>query len=634
MKLIYLYIHDSGVFKNVNINLGSKLIFKYDAQTRDLEFEQNNFFIADFFDVVESKNGHAKISSVSAIVGENGAGKTTILEFIKNSLARGAGGFTANAIVAFEDSQTGEVIVHSSNDLPISKKSLERLKSAGIRHTQTIKKVRPHHPKLTEKTTHYKIIPEDQEIDYVFFSNIFDKKIEQELSGLHNISTNFLLRQDTYSRMDQHLLPPNQFIEEHRFREISRELSFISAFKGDYQKYLPFELPTQLLISITPHVLRDTSNRDIPDYWSSLQKYRDKVLRSKSHLISDVFQLDIRIATLLTFFYESYEYFDSRPYDSINQKPFDSFIQQDFKETFTRYLDYLLDLTQNYPSLHNQLLAIKQFHAVLQNLDQNTNIIFDSSLTGFDISKDEDRDQFFKLYDAYKNTYKSNPYLNFDWRDLSTGEKAMLNIYSRFYYLSDAESSKRDHDLVLKKNVIILLDEFEAYLHPTWQKEILFNLINVLPVILKSGDNARRNIQIILATNAPLLISDIPVSHIIFLKRERVIGQRITIVTDSLNEQHQTFAANIHTLLSDSFFMTNGLMGSLATKKINEVINNLRKGAEINRSRAEEIRKIIQQIGEPILKHKLTQMYNDRFNMDIHNRLDAIEKHLDIGNDG
>ena len=73
----------------------------------------------------------------------------------------------------------------------------------------------------------------------------------------------------------------------------------------------------------------------------------------------------------------------------------------------------------------------------------------------------------------------------------------------------------------------------------------------------------------------------------------------------------QTFGANIHSLLSDSFFMENGLMGEFAKNKINEIKEFYEKVIEEkktdeniefynkNKTKFEQIQSII---GEPFLK--------------------------------
>lgn len=108
-----------------------------------------------------------------------------------------------------------------------------------------------------------------------------------------------------------------------------------------------------------------------------------------------------------------------------------------------------------------------------------------------------------------------------------------------------------------KTNLTILIDESELHLHPDWQKKFIRLLCNLL-----SHKEYKR--KIIITSHSPFLISDLPKQNIIFLKKGKQVQG---------TEKKQTFGANIHTLLSDSFFMEDGLMGEFAKGKINEIIN-------------------------------------------------------------
>src|SRR5690606_7289774 len=79
-----------------------------------------------------------------------------------------------------------------------------------------------------------------------------------------------------------------------------------------------------------------------------------------------------------------------------------------------------------------------------------------------------------------------------------------------------------------------------------------------------------------------------------------------------------TFAANISDMLSDSFFISDGLIGDFAKKKINNLIIHLnellekkndQQNIEPNIGNTEEYKKIIHIIDEPIIKSKLMEMY-------------------------
>jgi protein associated with RNAse G/E len=124
------------------------------------------------------------------------------------------------------------------------------------------------------------------------------------------------------------------------------------------------------------------------------------------------------------------------------------------------------------------------------------------------------------------------------------------------------------------------------------------------------------------------LISDLPRENIIFLED----GKKV----DALSDKKQTFGANIHTLLSDSFFMNDGLMGEFAKERINKIISYLREegyGQEMNFSEPwlrdkETLKRIIETIGEPFLRKKVMELYYEKYpkEMDREQRRRELEQ--------
>lgn len=94
----------------------------------------------------------------------------------------------------------------------------------------------------------------------------------------------------------------------------------------------------------------------------------------------------------------------------------------------------------------------------------------------------------------------------------------------------------------------------------------------------------------------------------------------ITLDETALNKK-DTFAANIYTLFSDSFFLNQGLIGEFAKNKINEVIDTLQymNDRQLDLRQQEKIKSIIEIIGEPIIKRKLLEMYYDEKRQDSEN---------------
>ena len=138
------------------------------------------------------------------------------------------------------------------------------------------------------------------------------------------------------------------------------------------------------------------------------------------------------------------------------------------------------------------------------------------------------------------------------FNSLSHGEQMIFGQLLNIYFFS-----------ISRDNLIFLFDEPELALHPNWQKQYLHEVITLC-------QKMKKEYQFIFTTHSPFLLSDIPKQNIIFLDTDKKGNCK---VVDGLKEKKQTFGANIHTLLSDSFFMEDGLMGEFAKSKINEIID-------------------------------------------------------------
>ncbi len=196
------------------------------------------------------------------------------------------------------------------------------------------------------------------------------------------------------------------------------------------------------------------------------------------------------------------------------------------------------------------------------------------------------------------------------FHSLSSGEKQIFSlIINILYQVKNIISESR------YSTINLFLDETEFGLHPNWQKKYVNLLLNAL----KQFDIT---IHLIFATHSPFLLSDIPKTNIVFLDEynnsdhEVINGYQKSSnckVVDGLNNKKNTFAANIHTLLRDSFFMDSGLMGEFAKDKIEKVIRYLRPPYDttINDLSMEDIEKIISFIGEPIIKQKIEKLLDN-----------------------
>ena len=74
MHIVYIWIEQCGCFRNNEFNFTSKYDFHYDNRNGKLDFkDQSKDYVENFF---------GNQIELTAIVGENGVGKTTLMEFI------------------------------------------------------------------------------------------------------------------------------------------------------------------------------------------------------------------------------------------------------------------------------------------------------------------------------------------------------------------------------------------------------------------------------------------------------------------------------------------------------------------------------------------------------------------------
>ena len=193
---------------------------------------------------------------------------------------------------------------------------------------------------------------------------------------------------------------------------------------------------------------------------------------------------------------------------------------------------------------------------------------------------------------------------------LSFGEIQLLKIFVNIQkYINHFKNRK----------LILLLDELELGLHPSWQKKLIYFLT-------KFSIPEEKKVHFILNTHSPFLISDLPRENIIFLDKDENGNCK---ESDGLNEKNKTFGANIHTLLSDSFFMEDGLIGEFAKNKIQEVIDFLNE-KESPIKDAESAKNIIDIIGEPFLQMQLRKIYNTKFSnkVEIDKQIEELKREL------
>ena len=180
---------------------------------------------------------------------------------------------------------------------------------------------------------------------------------------------------------------------------------------------------------------------------------------------------------------------------------------------------------------------------------------------------------------------------------MSTGEGNLIEIFSRLYtYLSIHEENSGD--------IILLVDELETGMHLEWSRRLIKILINNLSEILDIEGKGRK-IQLSFTTHSPYMLSDIKPGNVIMLEKNQETGYSEGKVLQN------TFAKNIQEIMKEN--LIDNIYGDFALAKINSMIEIL-NGGEEQEENEEELLKEIHLISEPILRNKLLEMYDKKYN--------------------
>ncbi|MDK2062068.1 AAA family ATPase [Aliarcobacter butzleri] len=212
--------------------------------------------------------------------------------------------------------------------------------------------------------------------------------------------------------------------------------------------------------------------------------------------------------------------------------------------------------------------------------------------------------------------------------ELSFGEQQLIFIlnqlfalrYEKFKDIEEVEAQEIDVEKDIN-NFIVLLDEIDIGFHPDWQKRAIQYVCDFLKLI------PEKKFHLVFTTHSPFLLSDLPKENVIFLQKDEDRNCKNVSKETSI----ETFGANIHTLLSNGFFMNDGLMGEFAKNKINQVYNFIiQKDTNFIKTK-KEAQNIINLIGEPLIKKQLQKLFDETFdksNLTLDDEIELLEKKL------
>lgn len=206
---------------------------------------------------------------------------------------------------------------------------------------------------------------------------------------------------------------------------------------------------------------------------------------------------------------------------------------------------------------------------------------------------------------------KENENSSSEMSTLSSGEQHLVHTtQSVLYHILNVNSVHHSSSEKNKYHYInIIFDEIELYFHPEYQRRFIFELLEKLKKIEKNIENIK-GINIVFCTHSPFILSDIPSENTLRLENGNIMAEQ---------NPNNSFAANIHDLLADEFFLSKkGFMGEFAKDRIQSLIKFLDENKKKNKEWNEEWKEkntlpFIKMIGEPMLRETLEDLYSEEY---------------------
>ena len=252
---------------------------------------------------------------------------------------------------------------------------------------------------------------------------------------------------------------------------------------------------------------------------------------------------------------------------------------------FELYADMGKEIKANFESLSDVRSHIEHEIGINNNIDKDyySNALreigellklfrtnYDKKLGGLEFNRLDDEIGYNKFLEYISQCFNNIRsfilrYMVSEQPKLSSGQRALLNMASWLNLLPEFSRITGNNIEKLNDNIILMIDEIDLHLHPEWQRIIIAELLDEIKLQFKRP----KKVQIILSTHSPLCLSDIPRENTIYLYNDES-GYHVK----RRDEVPQTFGREIYDLFKDSFFLKN-TMGQFATAEINSILSKL-----------------------------------------------------------
>lgn len=584
--IVYIHINNDKILPNLGLSFDPQFEVQAEMQPlRDYEPHRTYFSLnitkTKYF--VESLYGD-HISSLTAIVGNNGSGKTSALRFLLKAVVDGLDREISGFVIT--EGENHSLFVYHSDDVRVEIDALE----IPVQY-------RTGWPKIDTFLYggHVNILTGAEDI------------MTMEWGGMINATEGYLLTADLmhYGRE----LSTNGYFSfrDHasafNYQNQWRVCNFLSQYEGPMKSLL--HLPEYVL------VLPNTAGQ-----WSMKHRIKEeeRVEYPKLEHSKEWTFKEFRLAELI--YYSMINYIS----DGLGERnlwegymiTWGNTLAEQYKGDIVTLFRQFID-NQRLTTSNNYRVLLEYIHQVIENISVHCQFDERSLFHYFYFHVDDDSMKAFLGWLQSNPTFIASRYFDLhyahdidDYTILSSGEKTMLDMYSRIY---DAVISKHQRDSNYIWPTLFVFDEAEIGFHPEWQRSYVKNITLFLEEMAKMATDLKRRYrqnapefryQVILSSHSPIILSDIPSQCAIMLRRK---SKENRTVNESATRK-QTFGTNIFELYRDSFFLEDGLMGEFAENVIKQILSDIEENNDVD-----TLPNRIQLVGDPQIRNYLTMKY-------------------------
>lgn len=608
MKLIYCYIEHFRNIENQDVSLSDEFDCRYRDSKIFIEKREKNPLMDYIYD-----NGF--MSNLRIIVGKTGSGKTNFLQLIgmdwwnRKSTADG-------------DAYLLLYKMHNENDFFVEEVGLGN-KTRAYCFTYDFDK----HEILKYRPAAY----DDHEDTYII--NAFDRyafascpydNVRQEQMFDNNQFIPRKITQYGKSSVSMECEFLKEYLSHFSEKSIKRRVSFVIGWKN-WQNKIQSDLDEKLI------------KREYWTYKDRAEEQRDKNFRNgqynkpieydkkstpKSRFIHD---LMVDFAIYLRKWAELVEYEFPEKYYPYTGIVYDLGIEDprelpDGKKMgilkridwLCQYIDYHTDeITSNRGLVWQIGSDIRDLFHLLGKMDDKyfTDTEFTIPVMDIDVNgKTVMRDVFERMeqYRPDQIGVFTECLLPYHWSYVSSGEYQYAKIWGvleEYGVRVKMMTQGQKYSEAIQPNLILLLDEPENYMHPEMCRTFIRNLN-----ILLSKRNPNTELQVLISTHSPFMLSDVMASQVIKMDYDE---NGKCVISES---KKPYYAANIHSIMADGFFLEYTI-GEQARIFLEDKFKLLQRLTCMNRnlssSEKEEltmIRSLIPNIGDALIRHCFCMM--------------------------